>query len=77
MPTRRRLTVLHAPGGFGKTTLLAACRRLRGDGEPVACRSSRHRPGRGGPAPHMAWRDMAGESGGGEAARPFLRRTGH
>ena len=37
MPTRRRLTVLQAPGGFGKTTLLAeCCRRLRGDGVPVA-----------------------------------------
>ena len=30
MPTHRRLTVLQAPGGFGKTTLLAeCCRRLR------------------------------------------------
>ena len=29
----RRLTVLHAPGGFGKTALLArACRALRGRG---------------------------------------------
>jgi len=29
MPTRHRLTVLRAPGGFGKTTLLAeCCRRL-------------------------------------------------
>ena len=37
MPTRRRLTVLQAPGGFGKTTLLAeCCRRLRGDGVAVA-----------------------------------------
>jgi len=37
MPTRRRLTVLKAPGGFGKTTLLAeCCRRLRADGVPVA-----------------------------------------
>ncbi len=37
MPTRRRLTVLKAPGGFGKTTLLAqCCRRLREDGVPVA-----------------------------------------
>ena len=36
-PTRRRLTVLTAPGGFGKTTLLAeCCRRLRNDGLPVA-----------------------------------------
>ena len=37
MPTRRRLTVLVAPGGFGKTTLLGACcRRAREDGIPVA-----------------------------------------
>ncbi|MCY4454322.1 MAG: LuxR C-terminal-related transcriptional regulator [Immundisolibacterales bacterium] len=37
MPTRRRLTVLNAPGGFGKTTLLAECsRHLRDDGIPVA-----------------------------------------
>ena len=37
MPTRRRLTVLVAPGGFGKTTLLAeCCRRARADGIPVA-----------------------------------------
>ena len=37
MPTRRRLTVLVAPGGFGKTTLLAkCCRRARMDGVPVA-----------------------------------------
>ena len=37
MPIRRRLTVLNAPGGFGKTTLLAeCCRRLREDGTPIA-----------------------------------------
>ena len=37
MPTCRRLTVLQAPGGFGKTTLLAeCCRRLREDGIPTA-----------------------------------------
>ena len=36
-PTRRRLTVLSAPGGFGKTTLLAeCCRHLRNDAVPVA-----------------------------------------
>ena len=36
-PTRRRLTVLNAPGGFGKTTLLAeCCRRLREGGIRVA-----------------------------------------
>ncbi|MCY4600262.1 MAG: LuxR C-terminal-related transcriptional regulator [Acidobacteria bacterium] len=37
MPTRRRLTVLKASGGFGKTTLLAeCCRGLRREGVPVA-----------------------------------------
>ena len=33
LPTRNRVTVLKAPAGFGKTTLLAeCCRRLRQDG---------------------------------------------
>ena len=37
MPTRRRLTVLKASGGFGKITLLAeCCRRLRQNGVPSA-----------------------------------------
>ena len=36
-PTARRLTVLHAPGGFGKTALLAhCCHRLRDEGVTVA-----------------------------------------
>ena len=36
-PSARRLTVLHAPGGFGKTALLAhCCHRLRGEGVAVA-----------------------------------------
>lgn len=36
-PTQRRLTAFHAPGGFGKTTLLAeACRLLRERGTMVA-----------------------------------------
>ena len=36
-PTQRRLTAFHAPGGFGKTTLLAeACRLLRERGVLVA-----------------------------------------
>ena len=36
-PVRRRLTVLHAPGGFGKTALLVrCCHRLRDDGVAVA-----------------------------------------
>ncbi len=37
MPTQRRLTVLQAPGGFGKTTVLAeCCRRLREHGVATA-----------------------------------------
>ena len=37
LPTRRCVTVLMAPGGFGKTTLLAeCCRHLAGDGVPTA-----------------------------------------
>ncbi|MCY4564787.1 MAG: hypothetical protein OXE40_09955, partial [Gammaproteobacteria bacterium] len=37
MPTRRRITVLKAPGGFGKTVLLAACCRALGkQGVPTA-----------------------------------------
>ena len=37
MPTRNRVTVLKAPAGFGKTTLLAeCCRRLAHDGIPTA-----------------------------------------
>ena len=32
MPTGRSLTLLHAPGGFGKTTLLAECCRLAAAG---------------------------------------------
>ena len=37
MPTRRRVTVLNAAGGFGKTTLLAACcRHLRARGTSTA-----------------------------------------
>ncbi|MCY3813084.1 MAG: LuxR C-terminal-related transcriptional regulator [Gammaproteobacteria bacterium] len=36
-PGARRLTVLHAPGGFGKTALLAqCCRRLRDSGTSTA-----------------------------------------
>ena len=37
LPTQRRLTVLRAPGGFGKTTVLAeGCRQLAADGVPTA-----------------------------------------
>ena len=37
MPTHHRVTVLRAPGGFGKTTLLAeCCRCLCRDGIPIA-----------------------------------------
>ena len=36
-PTRRRMTAIHAPGGFGKTTLLAeVCRRIRKRGDVAA-----------------------------------------
>ena len=36
-PMNRRLTLLQAPGGFGKTALLGhCCHRLREDGTPVA-----------------------------------------
>ena len=36
-PMKRRLTLLQAPGGFGKTALLGhCCHRLREDGTPVA-----------------------------------------
>lgn len=36
-PLARRLTVLQAPGGFGKTALLAhVCRKVRGQGDAVA-----------------------------------------
>lgn len=37
LPTRRKLTVLRASGGFGKTTLMAeCCRRLRREGVATA-----------------------------------------
>ena len=37
VPTRRSLTLLIAPSGFGKTTLLGeACRRAAARGVPVA-----------------------------------------
>ncbi|MYD96940.1 MAG: hypothetical protein F4X98_06090 [Gammaproteobacteria bacterium] len=37
LPTHQRLTLLQAPGGFGKTTMLAeCCRQLRSDGVRVA-----------------------------------------
>ena len=37
LPTRRRVTVLRATGGFGKTVLLAeCCRQVSDDGVPVA-----------------------------------------
>ena len=37
LPTRRKVTVLRASGGFGKTTLMAeCCRRLRRDGVATA-----------------------------------------
>ena len=51
----RRLTVLHAPGGFGKTALLAqVCRALRGRGVAVAWLSLDEADGPGSLASHLA-----------------------
>ena len=51
----RRLTVLHAPGGFGKTALLAdRCRALREQGVVVAWLSLDGRDGPGSVATHLA-----------------------
>ena len=51
----RRLTVLHAPGGFGKTALLArCCRALRERGIAVAWLSLDEEDGPGSVAIHLA-----------------------
>ena len=51
----RRLTVLHAPGGFGKTALLArCCRALRERGFAVAWLSLDEEDGPGSVAIHLA-----------------------
>ena len=70
----RRLTVLHAPGGFGKTALLGErCRALRERGVPVAWLSLDEQDGRGAVAAYLALAfeqaglapvDTAGEPGG-------------
>ena len=45
-PTQRRLTILNATGGFGKTTLMAeCCRRLRQEGVATAWVSLDERDG--------------------------------
>ena len=55
-PIRRRLTVLNAPGGFGKTTLLAeCCRRPREDGIPIAWVSVAGCAKTGSPSPGSRW----------------------
>ena len=70
----RRLALLRAPGGFGKTTLLAArCRRLVADGMTTAWLSLDEQDA--GPlletylvfAFHRAGVDVLGEAGGGDA----------
>ena len=51
----RRLTVLHAPGGFGKTALLGErCRALRARGVAVAWLSLDEEDGRGAVAAYLA-----------------------
>jgi len=53
--TDRRLTVLHAPGGFGKTALLArCCRTLREQGITVAWLSLDEEDGPGSLAAYLA-----------------------
>ena len=53
--TDRRLTVLHAPGGFGKTVLLGRrCRALREQGVPVAWLSVDEEDGPGSLAAYLA-----------------------
>ena len=74
----RRLTVLHAPGGFGKTALLArCCRALHGQGIAVAWLSLDEEDGPGSLATHLAHAfeeaglatfGPAGERGAGTAA---------
>ena len=74
----RRLTVLHAPGGFGKTALLArCCRALHGQGIVVAWLSLDEEDGPGSLATHLAHAfeeaglatfGPAGERGAGTAA---------
>lgn len=55
MLTDRRLTVLHAPGGFGKTALLGrCCRALRERDVPVAWLSLDEEDGPGSLATHLA-----------------------
>ena len=73
--TEHRLTVLHAPGGFGKTALLAhRCRALREQGVAVAWLSLHEEDGPGSVAAYLALAfeqaglatfDAAGERGEG------------
>ena len=54
-PTERYLTVLHAPGGFGKTALLGhCCRVLREEGVTVAWLSLDEEDGPGSVATYLA-----------------------
>ncbi len=67
--TDRRLTVLHAPGGFGKTALLGhCCRTLRDSGVAVAWLSLDEEDGPDSLAAYLALAfDAAGVDVGGEA----------
>ncbi len=68
----RRLTVLHAPGGFGKTALLGErCRALRARGVAVAWLSLDEEDGRGAVAAYLALAfEQAGLAPVGAAGEP-------
>ena len=81
--TERRLTVLRAPGGFGKTALLGhRCRRLREQGVVVAWLSLDEEDG---PGPLAAYLALAFEAagletfgeGGGRVRRDAVRAGRH
>ena len=72
--TDRRLTVLHAPGGFGKTALLGrCCRALRDAGMAVAWLSLDEEDGPGSVATYLA---LAFERAGVESIEAGVYGTG-
>ena len=76
--TEPRLTVLHAPGGFGKTALLAhCCRRLRERGVVVAWLSLDEEDGPGSLAAYLALAfEAAGLETFGEGGASARTRSG-